>query len=322
MTTPAAPNRQAPNRRGNALHAAMAPAMILLVAACAAGSGDLGRVATPVPTPGASSDVPASTASGSMSPDASTGTSPTASPAGATVVRTYFFLGSFTGNAGLVPVERQIPKTQGVGAASMAALLAGPIEAELAASPAMYSFVPEGTHFLGLQITDGVALVNLSSEFEAGGDSASIVGRTAQVVYTLTQFPTIHGVRFEFDGVPPKTVFIGELTRSTYTQFLPAIFVDGPAWAGTMANPAHITGVANVFEAAFRVAILDASGRVLVDQPASASCGTGCWGTFDVTVPYHVATTQPGTLRVYDRSAKDGSTENVTDYPVTLTPGG
>jgi germination protein M len=186
----------------------------------------------------------------------------------------------------------------------------------------MYSAVPAGTRFLGLQISNGEALVNLSSEFEAGGDTGSIGLRMAQVVYTLTQFPTIHGVRFEFDGVLPKTVFIGDLTRADYTSFLPAIFVDQPAWGATLGNPAHVTGTANVFEAAFRIAILDASGAVLVDQPVTASCGTGCRGTFDVTIPYQAASSGPGTLRVYDRSARDGSIENVTEYPVTLTPGG
>jgi len=201
------------------------------------------------------------------------------------------------------------------------ALLAGPVEAELAARPAMYTSVPEATRLLGLQITNGIATIDLSSEFEAGGDAASVRGRAAQVVFTLTQFPTVHGVRFEFDGVPPKTVFIGELGRSDYREFLPAIFVDRPAWGGTLGNPARVTGLANVFEAAFRIAVLDASGTVLVDQQATASCGTGCWGTFDVTIPYHVAVSQAGTLRVYDLSAKDGTPENVTEYPVRLSPG-
>jgi sporulation and spore germination protein/immunoglobulin-like protein involved in spore germination len=298
-------------------------AIVLFVAACAAGSGDLGGVATPPPTAGSSPDVPTAVptapAGSSVASPAST---PDGSPSGSTTVRTYFFLGSFTGNAGLVPVERDIPKTQAVGAASIAALLAGPIEPELGASPAMYTSIPEGTKFLGLQINNGVATVNLSSEFEAGGDSISVSGRIAQVVYTLTQFPTVNGVRFEFDGVPPKSVFLGSFTRADYTAFQPAIFVDRPAWGGTLGAPARVTGTANVFEATFRIAILDAKATVLVDQRAMASCGTGCWGTFDVTVPYHVTRAQLGTLRVYDLSANDGSPENVTEYPITLTPGG
>ena len=302
-------------------------AIVLFVAACAAGSGDLGGVATPPPTGGSSPDVPtavptAAASSPITSPVTLPDATPSGSPVGTTTVRTYFFLGSFTDNAGLAPVERDIPKTQAVGAASIEALLAGPIEPELETSPAMYTSIPEGTRFLGLQISSGVATVNLSSEFEAGGDSISVSGRIAQVVYTLTQFPTVDGVRFEFDGLQPKGAFIGAFSRADYTAFLPAIFVDRPAWGGTLGAPARVTGMANVFEATFRIAILDTSGTVLVDQRAMATCGSGCWGTFDVTLSYHVAKAQSGTLRVYDRSAKDGSPENVTEYPVTLTPGG
>jgi spore germination protein GerM len=89
---------------------------------------------------------------------------------GTTTIRTYFFLGSFVDNAGLVPVLREIPKTQGVGAAAMAALLAGPNSSEMSGRPAMYTVVPEGTRFLGLRIENGIATVNLSQEFASGGD--------------------------------------------------------------------------------------------------------------------------------------------------------
>jgi germination protein M len=299
----------------------------LALMACTASGGDLGGVATPPPTSGSSLDLPtAEPTPGDTSPPGSPGASPVGSPGESTTVRAYFFLGSFTDNAGLVPVLRQVPKTQAVGAAAMAALLAGPNDAELGARPAMYTVVPDGTRFLGLTVDGGIATVNLSREFESGGGSASVLGRLAQVVYTLTQFPTVQGVRFELDGAP-VTVFSGEgvvldkpVDRADYADFLPAIFVDRPAWGGVLGNPGRVTGLANVFEATFRVAILDASGSVLTDQMAMATCGTGCWGTFDVTLPYTVSSAQFGTLRVYDLSAKDGSRQHVTDYPVWLTP--
>jgi germination protein M len=295
--------------------------LALAAAACAAGSGDLGGVATPPPTAGSSSDIPTlppPTGGTTSAPSATT--EPSTAPIGTTVVRAYFFLGSFTNNAGLAPVEREIPKTQAVGAASIAALLAGPNAQEMGTRPAMYTSIPQGTRFLGLQISDGIATVNLSSEFQAGGDALSVKQRVAQVVYTLTQFPTVRGVRFEFDGVPPKTVFIGSFERADYTDMLPAIFVDGPVWGGQLGNPARVMGISNVFEATFRIAILNSSGTVLVDTQAMASCGSGCWGTFDVTIPYSVSSAQAGTLQVYDLSARDGSREHLTEYPVRLVP--
>ena len=87
-----------------------------------------------------------------------------------------------------------------------------------------------------------------------------------------------------------------------------------------MATPAESRANADVFEATFRVTILDAAGKSLVDQQVKASCGTGCRGTFDVTLAYTVAKGQYGTLRVYNPSAKDGTPEDVRDYRVWLTP--
>ncbi|HEY4189376.1 MAG TPA: Gmad2 immunoglobulin-like domain-containing protein, partial [Candidatus Limnocylindrales bacterium] len=192
---------------------------------------------------------------------------------------------------------------------------------------AMYTDVPDGTRLLGLSIKDGIATVDLSAEFESGGVRASILGRLAQVVYTLTQFPTVDGVTFELDGAP-VTVFGGTgivldhpVGRDDYTDQLPAIFMDRPAWGAALGHPGRVSGLANVFEATFRVRLTDAKGAVVVDRQVMASCGTGCWGTFKVDLAYTVASGQYGTLRVYDRSAKDGSPENVTEYPVWLTPG-
>ncbi len=302
----------------------------LVAAGCSAASSGpgLGPVATPASQGPASLEVPSSEPTpGYPGPVASGGAgSPAPSAAATTTVRAYFFLGSFTGNAGLAPVLREVPKTSAVGAAAMTQLLAGLTEPEVDARPAFYTTVPEGTRFLGLTIQNGVATVNLSKEFGSGGGSASVLGRLAQVVYTLTQFPTITGVRFQLDG-QAVTTFSGEgivldhpVGRADYTDFLPPIWVDRPAWRGVLASPARVTGLANVFEAQFQVQVLNAADRTLIDVPVTASCGSGCWGTFDVSLTYAVSAAQWGTLRVYDRSAQDGAPEHVVDYPVWLTP--
>lgn len=302
-------------------------AALLFVAACGASTGDLGSVSTPPPSEQPSLDVPSTepTPGSTAGPGETPGDTPEPS-AGPTTIRAYFLLGSFVDNAGLVPVLREIPRTKAVGAAAMAALLAGPNDEEMGARPAMYTTVPEGTRFLGLTIDAGVATVNLSREFEAGGGSASVLGRLAQVVYTLTQFPTVQGVRFELDG-EPVTVFSGQgvildkpVGRTDYTDQLPAIFVDRPAWGGVLADPARLVGMANVFEAQFRVKILDGAGRTLALAPVMATCGTGCWGTFDVTIPYTVNAAGWGTLQVFEPSALDGSVTKLTEYPVWLKP--
>jgi hypothetical protein len=153
-----------------------------------------------------------------------------------------------------------------------------------------------------------------------------VIGRFAQVVYTLTQFPTVKGVEFRIDGSPAVVfngngnIVAGPFGRDDYTAQLPAIFVDRPAWGGVLGNPARLVGMANAFEATFRVAILDSDGRSLAAGSVMATCGSGCWGTFDATIQYQVRKAGWGTLRVFEPSAKDGSPVNVTEYPVWLTP--
>ena len=303
--------------------------LALTLVACAPSTGSVGTVAPPASNPPAS--IPPATAEptpagtpGPTSPAPSE--TPGGTPTGTTVVRAYFFLGSFVDNSGLVPVLRTIPETQGVGAAAMRALLEGPNDDEMGARPAMYTTIPDGTRFLGLRIEGGIATVNLSREFEAGGGTASVLGRLAQVVYTLTQFPTVEGVRFELDGVP-VTVFSGEgvvldepVGRADYTDQLPTVFVDRPAWGAQVGGQLRIVGLANVFEATFQVKLLDAGGRTLAEQSVMATCGTGCWGTFDATVPFSVSREGWGTLQVYELSAMDGSVQNLTEYPILLVP--
>lgn len=241
-------------------------------------------------------------------------------------MRAYFVLGSFTGNEGLVPVLREVPETKAVATAAMTALLAGPKGAELGSRPAMFTAIPDGTQLLGVTIADGIATADLSREFESGGGSYSVRARLAQVVYTLTQFPTVDGVLFKIAGKPVTTfsseglVLDGPVDRADYRDVLPAIFVDRPAWGAAAGNPVEMSGIANVFEAQFRVQILDAAGDILADRAVTATCGTGCWGTFAAKVDYDLAKAQYGTLRVFEPSAKDGSPINVTDYRVWLTP--
>ena len=310
---------------------------ILLIAACTPTIGSGGPVvprptdggtiapATPEPTDGATAppqtDAPPTGTPSTPSPDPAGTPRATKTPSGATAVRIYLFSGET-----LVPVLRPIERTRAVGRAALEELLAGPTPAESAGPTRLTSAVPPGTLLLGLDIADGTATVDLSREYESGGGSASMFGRLSQVVYTLTQFPTVERVAFRLDG-RPVTVFSGEgivldgpSTRADYTSFLPPVFVDSPAVGGLLANPGRLTGMANVYEAAFMVEIRDRNGNTLARQPAMATCGTGCWGTFDVTIRYEVNEQQVGSLLVYTHSAQDGSVQDLRSYPVTLVP--
>jgi hypothetical protein len=190
----------------------------------------------------------------------------------------------------------------------------------------MYTAIPDGTTLLGISIADGVATVNLSKEFDTADDVPSARMAVAQVVYTLTQFPTVTGVRFELDAQTARSLAGGRIAlaepvgREDFRDELPAIFVDRPAWGASLGNPGIVGGEANVFEATFQVELLDANGRTIVGKTITASCGTGCWGTFRASLAYTVTGAQWGTLRVFEPSAQDGSPTNITEYPVWLTP--
>jgi germination protein M len=316
-------------------------AVVALLAACSGSTGGLGSVPTSEPTasaeptspdltPGPSGSTTPSTEPSvepSGSPDASVAPSASPSSTETMIVRAYFVLGGEPGVVGLVPVLREVPKSTAVAAAAMKALLAGPTKAE-SGGRSITTAIPDGTTLLGINAKNGVATVDLSTEYDSGGGSDSMQFRLAQVVYTLTQFSTIKSVVFQIDG-ETVTVFgsegivlDGPAGRADYYDQLPAIFVDRPAFGAAFASGGRVAGNANVFEATFRVAVLDAGGKTLADEQVMATCGTGCRGTFNTTLDYTVNKGQWGTLRAYDLSAKDGTAENVRDYPVWLTPGG
>ena len=300
---------------------------ILLVAAC---SGAIGNAGTLAPqSPGDESVSPASSASESpsasppataSSPDSAASPADTALPGaspsaggGISSLTVYFFMDGKLG-----AVHREVPRTVGVARAALNQLLAGPTSAEASGGP-FTTEIPENVLLLGISIANGTATVDLSKEFGSGGGSSSMFGRLAQLTYTLTQFSNVDRVALRLDAQP---AFDQPITRDDYRSFSPAILVDRPAWGSAVASPLRITGSSNVFEAEFLVEIDTASGSVLARQQVHATCGSGCWGTFDITVPYHLTREQPGLIKAYNLSAKDGSVEDVRIYQVTLTPAG
>lgn len=240
-------------------------------------------------------------------------------PAAQTVLKIYLDL-----DEKVQPVERRVPQTKAVMAAAMTALLAGPTAAERKAG--LDTLIPKGTRLLSAKVSSGVATVDLTGTFDDGGGSLSMTNRLAQVVYTLTQFPGVTGVRVKLDG-KAVTVFGGEgldlsspQKRSDYEYSTPAILVDAPARGATVTSPLHLTGTANVFEAVFQLEVLGPDGTVKAFRTVTASSGTGTRGTWSATVPFSLGEPGVGGVRVFTLSAKDGTTrENVVDVPLNMT---
>lgn len=218
-------------------------------------------------------------------------------PPETTRLRVYFLL-----DGKVQPVARQVPKTQAVAGAALQTLMAGPTENE---------------RQLGLRtaLRPGVAFVHpliipapkvLKYTVNGKLDRAAL----AQVVYTLTQFPTV------------KAVEIGgkRYTRGDFEDETPFILVESPLPFETVDDPFRAMGTANTFEATFEYEVVDPAGKIVDKSFVTATSGTGTRGTFDFrTKPF---TSGPGTgaLLVFEYSAKDGSRIHEIRIPVQLTP--
>src|SRR5665811_1974730 len=182
------------------------------------------------------------------------------------------------------------------------------------------------TLYLGIDVQGSVATVDLSKEYESGGGSMSMFARLGQVVYTLTQFPSISSVSFKLDGQPIE-VFSGEglllehpMTRADNEYVTNPIHVESPVFGDTVTSPLRIYGTSNVFEATSQVRILDSAGGTLNEVYVTATSGTGTRGTYDVTVPFTAAPGSDITLMSFEYSAKDGSMINISEIPLHVAP--
>ncbi|MFG1872849.1 Gmad2 immunoglobulin-like domain-containing protein [Micromonospora arborensis] len=205
----------------------------------------------------------------------------------------------------LVPTRRARPTTVATSRLALTELAAGPTPAE--AATGLTTLVPVGVEVT--RITDGTATLRVPS----ADDPAQRRLREAQVVWTLTQFPTVREVRV--DGDAP-------VDRTDYADLLPPIVVTDPIPGERVSTPLTVTGTADVFEATVSVRVLDAAGREVATGFGTASCGSGCRGGYRVVVGWRVAREQNGTIEVYEVSARDGTRINTMAVPVTLAPGG
>ncbi|MGW0218951.1 Gmad2 immunoglobulin-like domain-containing protein [Micromonospora chokoriensis] len=204
----------------------------------------------------------------------------------------------------LVPTRRSRPATVATSRLALTELARGPTPAEAAGG--LRTLVPADVEVT--RITDGTAILRAPS-----GDPAARRLREAQVVWTLTQFPTVRRVRL--DGAAP-------VDRADYADLLPPIVVTGPTAGERVTTPLVVTGTADVFEATVSVRVLDSAGREVATGFGTASCGSGCRGGYRVQVGWRTRQEQKGTIEVYEVSARDGSRINTTSVPVILAPGG
>jgi hypothetical protein len=295
--------------------------LALSAAGCAGSTGSLGSAPTASSQP---SRQPSATAPPTTNPTLPSSTASRPAPSTTTKPTTtstaFTFANWFVRNGKLFVTQRTAPSNGTPGLTSLSSLLDGPSPAEISAG--VTSVIPAGTQLLGLAISGGLATVDLSAPYESAATSSTMALRLAQVVYTITQFATVTGVRFQIDG--QSRTMVGGVpvqdpqTRTIDAGYLPAITVKIPTIGSRVPNPVVVSGTADVFEATVSIRILDANGTEIARTFTTASCGTGCRGDYSATINYSVPHDQPGTIEVYQVSPREGSHVDVQSIPVTL----
>jgi hypothetical protein len=211
----------------------------------------------------------------------------------------------------LVPVVVDVPRNPAVGRAALEALLAGPPSGYQTALPASAKLID-------------VTLVGAAGTADFSATLPSLT-RTAeaQIVDTLTQFPTIQSVAIDAGSTPlalPDAVgdpLGGPATAADYTDLTAAapIFVRTPARDSTVTSPVTVSGTAVVFEASFVVEV-HAGGKLVSTQMIDASVGAperGTWST-TLTLP-----SGPVQLLFFEPSAEDGSHLHATEVDLNVS---
>jgi spore germination protein GerM len=121
-------------------------------------------------------------------------------PRPATAEVSVFFARSEGNAIALVEVRRAVPRgeTAAVVTAALNELLKGPTAEERARG--LSTSMPPATRLRGVEIRNGVVRADFSREVEAGGGSASMLGRFWQIVYTATQFRDAPKVQILIEG--------------------------------------------------------------------------------------------------------------------------
>lgn len=207
----------------------------------------------------------------------------------------------------MAAAQRELRVTRAVARAALEALADGPNAAERAAG--YTTSLPRDLELERLSVAGGTARIDFPPE--KGCPSI------AQIVYTLTQFPTVQRVA---GNCIPKRAYGAGLTRADLESLAPPILVESPTVGQEVRSPLRITGSANTFEATFVVEVLDRDERTLAEQVVTATSGSGDRGTFAATVSFEVDAAGNGMLLAYERSAEDGSQLHLVEIPIRLAP--
>jgi germination protein M len=109
----------------------------------------------------------------------------------------------------LIPVTRRIKKQEAIARAAVTGLIDSSINREELQYFGLYPTIPEGTKIRGINIRDGVATIDFDGEFLNSISDIAEKNMITSIVYTLTQFDTVEGVKIWVNGYSDKKLKYG-----------------------------------------------------------------------------------------------------------------
>jgi hypothetical protein len=166
-----------------------------------------------------------------------------------------------------------------------------------------------GATVRSVTVDNGVSTVDITAAAPSGIAVQQLVW-TATAVAADRQ-TTLSGVRLSVNGVPQG----GVLARADGSTTQAAIWLLSPQQGATVHSPFTVELDGSVFEAAARLRVRDATGKVVSDQPVLLSIGAPARGQASVTL-----TLAPGryTIEAYSVSERDSTEINLDGHDITV----
>ncbi len=154
------------------------------------------------------------------------------------------------GGGYLVPVTMQVPQQQGFAKATLSLMTSNPLNDMEAASLGLLTVAPAGTTF-DLNIVDGHARVDMSSEALSAADAEQESLMVSAIVETLTTFDTVDSVEFLVGGQ--------KRSKLTHGTSVAGVFAGGGVNLESVSAGADVSGAETVM-----LYFPSESGRMLV----------------------------------------------------------
>jgi germination protein M len=113
------------------------------------------------------------------------------------------------GDGCLIPMTRWIQIQQGIARAAVSLCIDSAIAREEVAYYGVYPVIPADTVILGLSIRDGIAVIDFSKHLLQYSGAEAEKNIITSIVYTLTEFKNINGVRILVNGYPQGVLKYG-----------------------------------------------------------------------------------------------------------------